>query len=97
MISRTAFCSAQAAEDAGSTNRPDAINLAQSIRRSFDNVEHLLAENAHELHEARVWASLRAARNSHNSGQLRFGYLLRALYRNFFSRVLHGKHRLIRP
>ena len=36
-------------EDAGSTNRSDAIDLAQSVRRHLDDVKHLLAEGAHEL------------------------------------------------
>jgi hypothetical protein len=36
-------------ENAGSANRPDAVDLAQSIRRSLNNVEHFLAEGANEL------------------------------------------------
>ena len=36
-------------ENAGSANRPDAVDLAQSVRRRLDDVEHLLAEGAHEL------------------------------------------------
>ena len=36
-------------ENAGCANRPDAINLAQPVRRRFNNVEHLLAEGADEL------------------------------------------------
>jgi hypothetical protein len=36
-------------ENAGSANRPDAINLAQSVRRRLDDVEHLLAEGAQKL------------------------------------------------
>jgi hypothetical protein len=31
-------------EDAGGADRPDAINLAQPVRRRFNNVEHFLAE-----------------------------------------------------
>ena len=30
-------------------NRPDAVDLAQPVRRRLDDVEHLLAEGAHEL------------------------------------------------
>jgi hypothetical protein len=36
-------------EDAGRTDRPDAIDLAQPIRGGLDDVENLLAEDAHEL------------------------------------------------
>ena len=36
-------------ENAGSANRPDAVDLAQPVRRRLDDVEHLLAEGAHEL------------------------------------------------
>ena len=36
-------------ENAGCANRPDAVNLAQPVRRRFNNIEHLLAESAHEL------------------------------------------------
>ena len=36
-------------ENAGGANRPDAVDLAQSVRRRLDDVEHLLAEGAHEL------------------------------------------------
>ena len=36
-------------ENAGRANRPDAIHLAQPVRRRLDDVEHLLAEGAHEL------------------------------------------------
>jgi hypothetical protein len=34
-------------ENAGGTNRPDAVNLAQPVRRGLDDVEHLLAEGSH--------------------------------------------------
>src|SRR6516162_3536275 len=36
-------------ENAGRTNRPDAIDLAQSIRGGLDDVENLLAEGAYQL------------------------------------------------
>jgi hypothetical protein len=36
-------------ENAGSANRPDAVDLAQPVRRRLDHVEHLLAEGAQEL------------------------------------------------
>ena len=36
-------------ENAGGANRPDAVDLAQPVRRRLDDVEHLLAEGAHEL------------------------------------------------
>jgi hypothetical protein len=36
-------------KDAGSPNRPDAVDFAQSVWRHLDDVEHLLAEGAHEL------------------------------------------------
>ena len=36
-------------ENAGGANRADAVDLAQSVRRCLDDVEHLLAERAHEL------------------------------------------------
>ena len=36
-------------ENAGRPNRPDAIDLTQSIRSALDDVENLLAECAHEL------------------------------------------------
>src|SRR6516162_1037088 len=36
-------------ENAGRTNRPDAIDLAQSIRTGLDDVEYVLTECAHEL------------------------------------------------
>jgi hypothetical protein len=36
-------------KNAGRTNRPDAIDLAQSIRGGLDDVENLLAERAHKL------------------------------------------------
>ena len=36
-------------ENAGGANRPDAIDLAQPVRRCLDDVEHLLAEGPHEL------------------------------------------------
>src|SRR5215510_10286747 len=36
-------------ENAGSPNRPDAVDLAQPVRRRLDDVEHLLAEGAHKL------------------------------------------------
>ena len=36
-------------ENAGSANRPDAVDLAQSVRRRLDHVEYLLAEGAQEL------------------------------------------------
>jgi hypothetical protein len=36
-------------KDAGSANRPDAIDLAQSVRGRLDDVEYLLAEGAHEF------------------------------------------------
>src|SRR5271169_2472783 len=36
-------------ENPGGTDRPDAIDLAQPIRLCLDDVEHLLAEGAHEL------------------------------------------------
>jgi hypothetical protein len=36
-------------EDAGSTNRPDAVDLAQLVWGRLDDVEHLLAKGAHEL------------------------------------------------
>jgi hypothetical protein len=36
-------------ENAGCANRPDAVNLAQPVRRRFNNVEYLLAEGADEL------------------------------------------------
>src|SRR5207248_1986939 len=48
MISRTAFCSAQAARMLAARTGPIALNLAQSVRCRFNNVEHLLAESAHE-------------------------------------------------
>ena len=34
---------------AGSANRPDAVDLAQPVRRRLDDVEHLLAEGPHQL------------------------------------------------
>ena len=36
-------------ENAGSANRSDAVDLAQPVRRCLDDVEHLVAEGAHEL------------------------------------------------
>src|SRR5262245_24004052 len=36
-------------ENAGSANGPDAVDLAQPVWRRFDDVEHFLAEGAHEL------------------------------------------------
>ena len=36
-------------ENAGSPNRSDAVDLAQPVRRCLDDVEHLVAEGAHEL------------------------------------------------
>ncbi len=36
-------------ENAGSANRPDAIDLAQPVRGCLDDVEYLLAKGAHEL------------------------------------------------
>ena len=36
-------------ENAGGANRPNAVDLTQSVRHRLDNVEHLLAEGAHEL------------------------------------------------
>jgi len=36
-------------ENACRTNRPDAFDLAQAIRRGLDDVENLLAECANEL------------------------------------------------
>src|SRR6266581_332841 len=36
-------------KNAGSANRPDAIDLAQSVGRRLDDVEYLLAKGAHEL------------------------------------------------
>src|SRR5690348_8419220 len=36
-------------ENAGRTNRPDAFDLAQPIRRGLDDVENLLAECSDEL------------------------------------------------
>src|SRR5262249_58140979 len=36
-------------ENAGGTNRPDAIDLAQPIRAGLDDVENLLAEYADKL------------------------------------------------
>ena len=36
-------------ENAGSANRPDAVDLAQPVRGGLDDVEHLLAKGAHEL------------------------------------------------
>ena len=36
-------------KNAGCTNRPDAIHLAQTLRRRLDDVEHLFAESAHEF------------------------------------------------
>jgi hypothetical protein len=49
MISRTGLLLGPGGENAGSANRPDAIDLAQSVRRRLDDVEYLLAEGAHEL------------------------------------------------
>src|SRR6266516_7691689 len=49
MISRTAFCSAQAAVDAAGSYRTDAVHLPQAIRLRLDDVEHLVAEGAQEL------------------------------------------------
>src|SRR6516162_3199316 len=36
-------------ENAGRTNRPDAVDLAQPIRASLDDVKNLLAEYSDEL------------------------------------------------
>ncbi len=36
-------------ENAGSANRPDAVDLVQPVRRRLDDVEDLLAEGAQEL------------------------------------------------
>jgi hypothetical protein len=36
-------------EDAGSANRPDAIDLAQPIRCGLDDFEHVLTKGANEL------------------------------------------------
>ena len=49
MISRTAFCSAQAAVMRLARTRTDAVNLTQSVRRRLNNIEHPLAEGAQEL------------------------------------------------
>jgi hypothetical protein len=44
---RLLFC--PSSENAGSANRPDAVDLAQPIRRSLNYVEHLFAEGANKL------------------------------------------------
>ena len=49
MISRTIFCSAQAASDPVGPHRTDAVDLAQAFGLRLDDVEHLLAEGAHQL------------------------------------------------
>ena len=36
-------------QNAGGANRPDAVDLAQPVRRCFDDVEHLVAEGANQL------------------------------------------------
>jgi hypothetical protein len=36
-------------ENTGSANRPDAVNLAQPVRRCLDDVEHFLAEGAYQF------------------------------------------------
>jgi hypothetical protein len=36
-------------ENAGRTNRPDAVDLTQPIGASLDDVENFLAERSHEL------------------------------------------------
>src|SRR6476646_902579 len=36
-------------KNAGCTNRPDAIHLAQTLRRGLDDVEHLVPESAYQL------------------------------------------------
>jgi hypothetical protein len=35
-------------ENAGGSNRPDALNLAQPVRRRFDDVEDFLPESTHQ-------------------------------------------------
>jgi hypothetical protein len=35
-------------EDAGGSNRTDAFDFAQPVRRSLDDVEHFLPESAHQ-------------------------------------------------
>ncbi len=47
MISRTTFCSAQAAVMRPA--RTDAVHLLQAIRLCLDDIEHLVAEGAQEL------------------------------------------------
>ena len=49
MISRTAFCSAQAATMPAARTGPMPVDLAQPVRRHLDHVEHLLTEGAQEL------------------------------------------------
>src|SRR5215467_2744905 len=49
MISRTVFCSAQAARMLARANRPDTVDLAQPIWCGFYDFEHLLAKGANEL------------------------------------------------
>jgi hypothetical protein len=49
MISRTAFCSAQAAVMRAGAYPTDAVDLTQSVRCRLNNVEHLLAKGAQEL------------------------------------------------
>jgi hypothetical protein len=44
---RLLFC--PSSENAGSANRPDAVDLSQPIGRSLNNVEHLFAEGANEF------------------------------------------------
>jgi hypothetical protein len=49
MISRTAFCSAQAAGMLAARTGPDAVDLAQPVRRCLDDVKDLFTKGAHEL------------------------------------------------
>src|SRR5262249_12086172 len=49
MISRTAFCSAQAARMLAARTGPMPPTSPQSIRCCFDNVEDLFAEGAHQF------------------------------------------------
>ena len=49
MISRTIFCSAQAAVIRLARTGPMPVTSLQALRLGFDRVEHLLAERAYQL------------------------------------------------